>query len=458
MGSGLKWSASSAIYGTLVGMTPEPLSDVTSEVVQLVQDLIQIDTSNYGDDSGPGEALAAEYVEAKLREVGIDCERYETTSGKRQGVYARIAGEDSSRQALMLHGHLDVVPAQASDWRFDPFAAEIHEGCIWGRGAVDMKDGVGMILALMRSYVRNGIKPPRDIVLQFLPDEEAGSRHGSHWLTANRKDMFENVSQAIGEVGGYSLTLQNDIRLYLVQTAEKGIRWMKLRAEGTAGHGSFLNDENAVTRLAQAVASVGQHKFDIMMTPTVRDFIKAVSDALHIDISPDEPEEVLNHLGPIARIVGATLSNTANPTMLRAGYKHNVIPGEAEAMIDGRFLPGFEDQLIADIEALLPEGVYREDIINDIAVEAPFEGPLVHAMGAAIRAEDPSGTPVPYTVSGGTDAKAFSRLGIECYGFLPLLLPPELDFSAMFHGVDERVPIAGLEFGMRVMDRFVRMS
>ena len=439
-------------------MTPEPLSDVSSEVVQLVQELIQIDTSNYGDDSGPGEALAAEYVEAKLREVGIDCERYETTSGKRQGVYARIVGADSSRQALMLHGHLDVVPAQASDWRFDPFAAEIHEGCIWGRGAVDMKDGVGMILALMRSYVRNGIKPPRDIVLQFLPDEEAGSRHGSHWLTANRKDMFENVSQAIGEVGGYSLTLQNDIRLYLVQTAEKGIRWMKLRAEGTAGHGSFLNDDNAVTQLAQAVASVGQHKFEIMMTPTVRDFIKAVSDALHIDISPDEPEEVLNHLGPIARIVGATLSNTANPTMLRAGYKHNVIPGEAEAMIDGRFLPGFEDQLIADIEALLPEGVYREDIINDIAVEAPFEGPLVHAMGAAIRAEDPSGTPVPYTVSGGTDAKAFSRLGIECYGFLPLLLPPELDFSAMFHGVDERVPIAGLEFGMRVMDRFVRMS
>ena len=439
-------------------MTPEPLSDVSSEVVQLVQELIQIDTSNYGDDSGPGEALAAEYVEAKLREVGIDCERYETTSGKRQGVYARIVGEDSSRQALMLHGHLDVVPAQASDWKFDPFAAEIHEGCIWGRGAVDMKDGVGMILALMRSYVRNGIKPPRDIVLQFLPDEEAGSRHGSHWLTANRNDMFENVSQAIGEVGGYSLTLQNDIRLYLVQTAEKGIRWMKLRAEGTAGHGSFLNDDNAVTQLAQAVASVGQHKFEIMMTPTVRDFIKAVSDALHIDISPDEPEEVLNHLGPIARIVGATLSNTANPTMLRAGYKHNVIPGEAEAMIDGRFLPGFEDQLIADIEALLPEGVYREDIINDIAVEAPFEGPLVHAMGAAIRAEDPSGTPVPYTVSGGTDAKAFSRLGIECYGFLPLLLPPELDFSAMFHGVDERVPIAGLEFGMRVMDRFVRMS
>ena len=439
-------------------MTVAPLEDISSEVVEIVQDLIRIDTSNFGDDTGPGEALAAEYVEAKLSEAGIACERYETTSGKRQGVYARISGLDSSRPALMLHGHLDVVPAAANDWTYDPFGAEIHDGCIWGRGAVDMKDGVGMIIALARAYTRGGITPPRDIVLQFLPDEEAGSRHGSHWLAQNRQDMFENVSEAVGEVGGFSLTLQKDIRLYLVQTAEKGIRWMKLRAEGTAGHGSFLNNDNAVTKLAEAVAAVGQHKFDLALTPTVRDFIKAVSDALQIELSADDPEELLKHLGPIARIIGATLSNTANPTMLQAGYKHNVIPGEASAMIDGRFLPGFENELLQDIDRLLPEGVYREDIINDIALEVPFEGPLVQAMGAAIRAEDPSGTPVPYTVSGGTDAKAFSTLGIACYGFLPLLLPPELDFSAMFHGVDERVPVSGLEFGMRVMDRFVRMS
>ncbi|MEI6405814.1 MAG: M20/M25/M40 family metallo-hydrolase [Actinomycetes bacterium] len=434
----------------------EPLADIASEVVEIVRDLIQIDTSNYGDDSGPGEALAAEYVEAKLKEVGIDCERYETTSGKRQGVYARIEGGDSSRPALLLHGHLDVVPAQAKDWTYDPFAAEVHDGLIWGRGAVDMKDGDGMILALARAYARNGIKPPRDIVLQFLPDEEAGSTHGSHWLVDNRKDQFVNVTQAVGEVGGFSLTLRDDVRLYLVQTAEKGIRWMKLRAEGTAGHGSFLNNDNAVTRLAEAVAAVGNHKFDIAMTPTVRDFIKAVSDALGIPLSADDPEELLSHLGPIARIIGATLSNTANPTMLDAGYKHNVIPGTAEAMIDGRFLPGFEDELIKDIENLLPPGVVREDVVNGIALEAPFEGALVDAMSAAIRAEDPFGIPVPYTVSGGTDAKAFSELGITCYGFLPLLLPPELDFSAMFHGVDERVPVAGLEFGMRVMDRFIR--
>ena len=439
-------------------MTIEPLGDITSEVVEIVQDLIRIDTSNYGDDSGPGEALAAEYVEAKLKEVGIDCERYETTGAKRQGVFARIEGTDSSRPALLLHGHLDVVPAQAKDWTYDPFAAEIHDGMIWGRGAVDMKDGDGMLLALVRAWRRAGIKPPRDIVLQFLPDEEAGSVHGSEWLVNHRKDMFHNISEAVGEVGGYSLTLRDDVRLYLVQTAEKGIRWMKLRAEGTAGHGSFINNDNAVTRLAQAVAAVGEHKFELAMTPTVRDFIKALSDALGIELSADDPEELLSHLGPIARIVGATLSNTANPTMLNAGYKHNVIPGTAEAMIDGRFLPGFEDELIKDIENLLPPGVVREDVVNGIALEAPFEGALVDAMSNAIRAEDPFGTPVPYTLSGGTDAKAFSKLGITCYGFLPLLLPPELDFSAMFHGVDERVPVDGLEFGMRVMDRFVRSS
>lgn len=439
-------------------MPEQNTNDLASEVVQIVSDLIKIDTSNYGDGSGPGEALAAEYVQASLQEVGIAAERYETTSAKRQGVYARIQGSDSSRPALMLHGHLDVVPAAAGDWTYDPFGAEIHDGCIWGRGAVDMKDGVGMIVALSRFWARNGIVPPRDIVLQFMPDEEAGSRHGSHWIAENRKDMFQNVSQAVGEVGGFSLTLKEDVRLYLVQTAEKGIRWMKLRAEGTAGHGSFLNNDNAVTKLAQAVAAVGNHQFETLLTPTVRDFIKSVSDALEIELSIDDPQELLSHLGPIARIIGATLSNTANPTMLNAGYKHNVIPGEASAMIDGRFLPGFEENLLRDIDRLLPDGVYREDVISDIAVEAPFEGQLVDAMDAAIRAEDPFGTPVPYTVSGGTDAKAFSTLGIDCYGFLPLLLPPELDFAAMFHGVDERVPVEGLEFGMRVMEKFVALS
>ena len=435
-----------------------PPDDISTEVVEIVRDLIKIDTSNYGDNSGPGEALAAEYVEAKLKEVGIDCHRYETTGAKRQGVNARIKGKNSDRPALLLHGHLDVVPAQAKDWTYHPFAAEVHDGMIWGRGAVDMKDGDGILLAMVRSWARNGITPDRDIILDFLPDEEAGSEHGSQWLVEKHPEWYQDASEAVGEVGGFSLTLRDDIRLYLVQTAEKGIRWMKLRAEGTAGHGSFLNSDNAVTRLAEAVAAVGNHKFDISLTPTVRDFIKAVNDALGTNLSADDPEALLAELGPIARIIGATLSNTANPTMLDAGYKHNVIPGTAEARIDGRFLPGFEDELIKDIENLLPAGVVREDMVNMIAVEAPFEGKIVEAMTSAIRAEDPLGTPVPYTVSGGTDAKAFSTLGIKCYGFLPLLLPPELDFSAMFHGVDERVPVSGLEFGVRVMDRFVRSA
>ncbi len=443
---------------SISGSSVEPLPDITSEVVEIVRDLIRIDTSNYGDDSGPGEALAAEYVEAKLKEVGIDAHRYETTSAKRQGVNARIPGKNPDRPALLLHGHLDVVPAQAKDWTFDPFSAEIHDGMIWGRGAVDMKDGDGILLSMVRSWARNGVMPDRDIILDFLPDEEAGSEHGSVWLVENHPEWYRDATEAVGEVGGFSLTLRDDVRLYLVQTAEKGIRWMKLRAEGTAGHGSFLNNDNAVTRLAEAVAAVGNHKFDLALTPTVRDFIKAVSDALGMELSAEDPETLLAQLGPIARIIGATLSNTANPTMLTAGYKHNVIPGTAEAMIDGRFLPGFEDELIKDIENLLPPGVVREDVVNGIALEAPFEGPLVEAMSAAIRAEDPFGTPVPYTVSGGTDAKAFSTLGIKCYGFLPLLLPPELDFSAMFHGVDERVPVTGLEFGVKVMDRFVRSA
>ena len=438
-----------------MGMSIEPLADVDSEVVELVRDLIKIDTSNYGDGSGPGEALAAEYVEAKLKEVGIECERYETTSGKRQGVNARIEGKDPSKPALLIHGHLDVVPAEAKDWTYHPFAAEVHDGMIWGRGAVDMKDGDGMILALARSWARNGVQPDRTIVFDWLPDEEAGSEHGSGWLVENRPELYRGVTQAVGEVGGFSLTLRDDVRLYLVQTAEKGIRWMKLKAEGTAGHGSFINNDNAVTKLAEAVAAVGNHKFDLALTPTVRDFIKAVSDALGMELSADDPEELLAQLGPIARIIGATLSNTANPTMLNAGYKHNVIPGAAEAMIDGRFLPGYEDELNETIRSIIGPDITIETISRDIALEVEFAGPLVDAMCKAITGEDKEGIPVPYLMSGGTDNKALSDLGIIGYGFSPLKLPENLDFFALFHGVDERVPIDGLKFGVRVLYEFL---
>ncbi|RCV49130.1 M20/M25/M40 family metallo-hydrolase [Marinitenerispora sediminis] len=427
------------------------------EVVDLCRELIAIDTSNYGDHSGPGERVAAEYVAEKLDEVGVESTIYESHPG-RSSLVARIAGADSSRPPLLIHGHLDVVPADADDWTHHPFAGEIADGCVWGRGAVDMKDMDAMVLAVLRQRLREGRTPPRDIVLAFLADEEAGGEWGAQWLVDRHPELFADCSDAISEVGGFSFTVGPDRRMYLVETAEKGIAWMRLTARGTAGHGSMVNDDNAVTELAEAVARLGRHKFPIRLTKTVRTFLEEVCEAFGIEFDEDDVESTVARLGPIASMIGATLRNSVNPTMLSGGYKTNVIPGTATAQVDGRFLPGMEEEFFAEIDRLLGPKVTREFVHHLPAVETGFEGGLVNAMSAALSAEDPGALTVPYCLSGGTDAKSFQRLGIRNYGFAPLKLPPELNFSGMFHGVDERVPVDGLRFGVRVLDRFIDMS
>lgn len=427
------------------------------EVVDLCRELIAIDTSNYGDHSGPGERAAAEYVAGKLDEVGVESRIYEKHPG-RSNVVARIAGEDSSRPPLLIHGHLDVVPAAAGDWTRHPFAGEIADGCVWGRGAVDMKDMDAMVLAVLRQRMREGRVPPRDIVLAFLADEEAGGTWGAQYLVDEHPDLFADCSEAISEVGGFSFTVDGDRRLYLVETAEKGIAWMKLTARGTAGHGSMVNRENAVTELAEAVARLGRHEFPVRLTKTVRMFLEEICEAFGIEYDENDAEATVARLGPIASMIGATLRNTVNPTVLEGGYKANVIPGTATAQVDGRFLPGMEEEYFAEIDRLLGPGVSREFIHHLPAVETDFEGGIVSAMSQSLLAEDPGAKAVPYCLSGGTDAKSFSRLGIRNYGFAPLKLPPELNFAGMFHGVDERVPVDGLRFGVRVLDRFIDMS
>jgi acetylornithine deacetylase/succinyl-diaminopimelate desuccinylase-like protein len=424
------------------------------EVVELCRELIRIDTSNYGDHSGPGERAAAEYVAGQLAEVGLEPRILESHQGRASTV-ARIEGTDPSRPALLIHGHLDVVPANAADWTHHPFSGEVADGCVWGRGAVDMKDMDAMTLAVVRDRLRSGRRPPRDIVLAFLADEEAGGLFGARWLVENHRDLFEGVTEAIGEVGGFSFTVNENLRLYLIETAEKGMHWMRLTVEGTAGHGSMTNDDNAVTELCEAVARLGRHKFPIRITKTVRSFLDELADALGIELDPDDMEATLAKLGGMAKIIGATLSNTASPTMLGAGYKVNVIPGQATAHVDGRFLPGYEDEFLEEIDRILGPRVRREDVHTDRALETGFDGELVDAMQRALAAEDPAARAVPYCLSGGTDAKSFDDLGIRCFGFSPLRLPPELDFAGMFHGVDERVPVDGLKFGVRVLDRFL---
>jgi acetylornithine deacetylase/succinyl-diaminopimelate desuccinylase-like protein len=420
------------------------------EVVELLVDLIQINTSNPTHPERP----AAEWVAAKLDEVGIESTIIEAAPG-RASTIARIEGIDSSRPPLLVHGHLDVVPADASEWSVDPFAGEVKDGYVWGRGAVDMKDVDAMVLAIVRDWARTGRKPARDVVLAFVSDEEAGGREGAHYLVDNHADLFADCTEAISEVGGFSVSINEQARLYLVQTAEKGIQWLRLKATGSPGHGSLVHDDNAVTRLAQAVSRIGSYEWPVIITDTVRATIDGLSAATGLDLDAEDPDAWLPLLGPAARMIGATIRNTANPTMLEAGYKANVIPSRAEATIDARFLPGHEQELLDTIDSLLGEGVTRESIVSDIAVQTGFDGALVEAMSAALRAEDAGAIPIPYLMSGGTDAKSFSTLGMRCYGFGPLQLPPDLNFMALFHGIDERVPIDGLTFGVRVLERLL---
>ncbi|MER7671461.1 M20/M25/M40 family metallo-hydrolase [Kitasatospora sp. NPDC058162] len=431
-----------------------PKVTAESEVAEICRDLIRIDTSNYGDGSGPGERKAAEYVAEQLAEFGIEPQIFESAKGRASTV-VRIEGEDRSRPGLLIHGHTDVVPANAADWTYDPFGGEIADGCVWGRGAVDMKDMDAMTLAVVRDRLRTGRKPPRDLVLAFLADEEAGGTYGARFLVDKHPELFEGVTEGIGEVGGFSFTVNDQARFYLVETAEKGMHWMRLTVEGRAGHGSMANDDNAITELCEAVARLGRHKFPLRITPSVRAFLDELSDVLGYRLDPEDMDEVVRVLGGIAKMIGTTFRNTAQPTMLGAGYKVNVIPGQATAHVDGRFLPGYEEEFLAELDSVLGPRVKRESLHSDRAIETDFDGALVEAMQTALRAEDPIARAVPYCLSGGTDAKSFQDLGIRCFGFAPLQLPPELDFAGMFHGVDERVPVDGLKFGVRVLDRFI---
>ena len=428
--------------------------DPQEEVVELCRDLIRFESVNDGTGRGKGEREAAEHVAALLAEVGLEPQVLESQRN-RTSVVARVEGEDRSRPALLIHGHLDVVPAEPKEWTYDPFAGEIADGMLWGRGAVDMLDMDAMTLAVVRDRLRTGRKPARDVVLAFVADEEAGGVHGAQWLVNDHPGLFEGCTEAISEVGGFSLSVNDDLRLYMIETAQKGMAWMRLTATGTAGHGSMVNSDNAVTALCEAVARLGRHEFPVHVTKTVRAFLDEVGDAFGLELDPDDMQATVAKLGPLARIVGATLRNTANPTMLDAGYKHNVIPGRASAMVDGRYLPGYADEWERELDEVLGPDVVREYVHYDIALETEFEGALVDAMARCLEAEDPGARAVPYMLSGGTDAKSFSRLGMRCFGFSPLRLPADLDFSGMFHGVDERVPLDSLRFGVRVLDRFL---
>ncbi|MEV6700821.1 M20/M25/M40 family metallo-hydrolase [Streptomyces sp. NPDC051453] len=430
------------------------------EVVTFTSELIRIDTTNRGGGDCQ-ERPAAEYAAAKLAEAGLEPTLLERTKG-RTNVVARIAGTDPSADAMLVHGHLDVVPAEAADWSVHPFSGEIRDGVVWGRGAVDMKNMDAMILAVVRQWARAGVRPRRDIVVAFTADEEASAEDGSGFLADQHAGLFEGCTEGISESGAFTFHDGQGKQIYPIAAGERGTGWLRLTAHGKAGHGSKVNHANAVTRLAAAVARIGAHAWPVRLTPTVAAALTELAALYGIDAGVDSPDfsadELLAKLGPAAALVAPTVRNSANPTMLSAGYKVNVIPGEATAHIDGRYLPGGEDEFRETLDRLTGPDVEWEFEHREVALQAPVDSPTFARMRSAVEEFAPEGHVVPYCMSGGTDAKQFSRLGITGYGFAPLKLPEGFDYQALFHGVDERVPVEALHFGVRVLDRFLRSA
>ncbi|KOV96451.1 hypothetical protein ADK65_28220 [Streptomyces sp. NRRL B-1140] len=426
------------------------------EVVTYTSDLIRIDTTNRGG-GDCRERPAAEYAAARLADAGIEPTLLERTEG-RTNVVARIEGTDPSAGALLLHGHLDVVPAAAADWSVHPFSGEIRDGVVWGRGAVDMKNMDAMILAVVRGWARQGFRPRRDVVVAFTADEEASAEDGSGFLADEHPALFEGCTEGISESGAFTFHDGNGRQIYPIAAGERGTAWLKLTARGRAGHGSKVNRDNAVTRLAGAIARIGAHEWPLRLTPTVRAALTELAALYGIETDLTDVDALLEKLGPAAALVEPTLRNSANPTMLDAGYKVNVIPGEAVAHVDGRYLPGGEEEFRTTLDRLTGPDVDWEFHHREVALEAPVDSATYAGMRAAVEEFAPEGHVVPFCMSGGTDAKQFSRLGITGYGFTPLKLPDGYDYAAMFHGVDERVPVEALHFGVRVLDRFLRTA
>lgn len=425
-----------------------------SETARIARDLIRIDTTNWGGGEAKPEREAADYVADYLRELGLEPRIIESDPG-RASLVARVEGQDRSLPALVLHGHLDVVPADPANWSVDPFAGVVKDGMLWGRGAVDMKDMDAMIMTAIAEILRAGEKPRRDVILAFFADEEAGGLYGSRYLVTHYPELFAGAGTAISEVGGYSVDLAGT-RAYLVQTGEKAMDWVKLRARGVAAHGSRVWSDNAVTRLAEAVAALGRHEWPIALCDTTRELIDEIAKIFGEDPHEVNPEELVLRAGAGAGFIQASLRNTTNPTVLTAGYKHNVIPDTAEALVDIRTLPAERDEVIRTVQQIVGDDIELEFVHSDVGLEVPFTGELVDAMTASLQREDPEARVLPYLLSAGTDNKALSRLGITGYGFVPLRLPADLDFPGMFHGVDERVPLDALDFGHRVLVDLLR--
>ena len=421
------------------------------DVVELCRDLIRIDTSN----PGATEQEAAQYVMGALDGAGLDYRVVEPAAG-RVNVVSILQGQERSLPKLALHGHLDVVPADPAGWTHPPFAADMAGGMVYGRGAVDMKGFVAMMLAVQLELARSRRRPRRDLVVCYLADEETGSELGARWLVEKQPELLAGVAEALGEVGGFSVALPGGGRAYTIQTAERGSLWFSIRVPGVAGHAALSDATNPVRRLGSLIERVGGIQVEEEPHEAFRQLCLRVAD---LTGGPEHnPERLLEPLGAFGRMALMGRRTTFVPTQTLAGRapNYNVVPAVAELGVDCRYLPGGRERALRALESVLDPDMSYEMPANTLEAEAPVEGPLVDAALAAISEHDADCRGLlPYVMPAGTDAAALHTLGIRCYGFSPLPLPDGFDYPAMFHAVDERVPVESLRQGKEILETLV---
>ncbi|TWP35779.1 M20/M25/M40 family metallo-hydrolase [Leekyejoonella antrihumi] len=425
----------------------------SEDAVALCSDLIRLD----GQLGSSDERAGAEYVATLLDGLGIESELVESAP-RRSSLVARVAGANPELDPLLIHMHLDVVPADASEWSVHPLSGEVTDDFVWGRGAVDMKNMAASVLTVLKHRVSTGRLPRRPLVLAFLADEENAGVLGAEWLVRERPDLFEGCRTAIGEGGGWSLWTSPEQRIYPVHNAEKGWAAIQVTAHGAPGHASRINDQNPIRVLAEAIGRLTSDRFPVHLTEGVESLLRVACDVHGLSFDPERPEEALPLLGFDATQIRSGLQHTAHPTRTSAGYQSNVVPSVATAELDCRYLPGRWEEFEAELHAALGDQVEVEVLARTLGLtpgRRNAENGVWSAASTALQAEDPTALVAPFMTSGGTDATHLERLGIECFGFSPVLLPPDLDFWALFHGVDERIPSQSLRFASRVLDRFL---
>ncbi len=435
----------------------------SSDVIDLLSQLIGFDTSNWGGGRAHGELECAEWIAGQLEDIGLEPQILAREDAPvRANLVVRVRGHDSTLAPLLVHGHLDVVPAEAEQWSHDPFTAVVSDGWVIGRGAMDMKDMCAAILSTLLQWGDEGIRPRRDLVVAFVADEEDMGLFGAEWLVADHPRLFSGCRAAVGEDGALWTPVTHadgsTVHLYPLACAERGAMHMRLTARGDSGHGSRPTKDDAAHRLIGAVHRIANHEWPLAMSTVVREQLVQTAEAVGLDVDTDDEDSVLNLIDALGKAAGPlryTVRGSSTPTMLKAGYKVNVVPSLAQAEIDVRCPPGAELAMSATLDELIGPDVEYEYGVQQNALEAGVDTTWYRAMKRAIEAADPEAVVVPMCMGGGSDGKAFARLGMSCYGFSPVMRDPDGRRPTGIHGVDERNSVIGLRAGQRVLRHFL---